>query len=286
MKLYALTGKSGTGKSFQALKLCRERGIDAMIDDGLLISGGSVLAGISAKRQATKIGAVMTAIFRKESHRMEVAGALAELDPASLLVIGTSDEMVDKIAEALEICDESLMPESDESAEEGRRERFRERIRIEDITTEAEREEAAHQRHDLGKHVVPVPSFELKHQFSGYFVHPLRTYRNRHRAAEPQPEKTVVRPSFSYLGDFSIEERVLGDIAEIICRESESVYDVSRVMAYKGEDSIKMSLAVELKLGCRVFDTAERLQWAIAREVEQMTAYEVDRVDIEVKDLV
>ena len=58
MKIYGLVGKSGTGKSYQAVNLCKEKNIESIIDDGLFICGNMVIAGISAKRQKTKYAAV------------------------------------------------------------------------------------------------------------------------------------------------------------------------------------------------------------------------------------
>ena len=69
MKVYALVGKSGTGKSYQAVNLCKELNIEAIIDDGLFIEGNDVVAGISAKRQATMIGAIKTALFTTDEHK-------------------------------------------------------------------------------------------------------------------------------------------------------------------------------------------------------------------------
>mgnify|MGYP004630530181 CR=1 FL=1 len=40
MEIYSFTGKSGTGKSYSAARICREKHIDAIIDDGLLIYRG------------------------------------------------------------------------------------------------------------------------------------------------------------------------------------------------------------------------------------------------------
>ena len=34
MEVYTLVGKSGSGKSFNAMEVCRAHGIDAIIDDG------------------------------------------------------------------------------------------------------------------------------------------------------------------------------------------------------------------------------------------------------------
>ena len=89
MKVYALVGKSGTGKSFQAMNLCRQMNIETIIDDGLFISGSNVVAGISAKRQKTKIGAIKTALFTDEKHRENVRAAIAKAAPASILLLGT-----------------------------------------------------------------------------------------------------------------------------------------------------------------------------------------------------
>lgn len=61
MKVYSLTGKSGTGKSYQAMNLCNEENIESIIDDGLFIYHSRVEAGISAKRQKTHVGAIKTA---------------------------------------------------------------------------------------------------------------------------------------------------------------------------------------------------------------------------------
>ena len=50
MKVYSFTGKSGTGKSYQAIRVAKEKGIPALIDDGLLIYKNKIVAGRSAKK--------------------------------------------------------------------------------------------------------------------------------------------------------------------------------------------------------------------------------------------
>ena len=66
MKVYALVGPSGTGKSHRARVLSREYGISLIIDDGLLVWDGKVLAGKTAKKAETKVGAIKTALFYEE----------------------------------------------------------------------------------------------------------------------------------------------------------------------------------------------------------------------------
>jgi len=122
MKVFALIGKSGTGKSFQAIGLCEREKIQCIIDDGLFISKGTVLAGKSAKRQATRVGAIKTALFASDDHRDEVMEKIAATAPESLLVIGTSDRMVDQITERLGLshADDRIYIESLTTTEERR----------------------------------------------------------------------------------------------------------------------------------------------------------------------
>ena len=103
MDVYTLVGKSGTGKSFHAMNLCKKLNIEAIIDDGLFIYKNTVIAGTSAKRAATKVGALKVALFNNESQRKEVADAIKEKNPASILVLGTSVGMVDRIISKLEL---------------------------------------------------------------------------------------------------------------------------------------------------------------------------------------
>jgi len=262
MKVYALVGKSGTGKSYQATKLCKRLGIESIIDDGLFIMG-NVMAGTSAKRQGTKIGAVKTALFTKEEHKETVCDAILNANPKNILLIGTSDAMVERIAARLEL------PAISDT------------IYIEDITSEEEREIAAEERNEHGKHVIPVPSFKLKRQFSGYFVDPLRIFRSHEK--ENEGEKTVVRPTYSYLGEYIISEKVMADICEIVAKDIDGITQISRISAEKYETGIVINLAIFVKYKTKIMDVARKLQAEIEKEVENMTAFNVERVNIEIR---
>ena len=87
MKVFGLYGKSGTGKSYHSMSLCKEFYLEAIIDDGLFIFGNRVLAGISAKRQNTKIKAIKTALFTEDEHCSEVRDMIREVDPPGILIL-------------------------------------------------------------------------------------------------------------------------------------------------------------------------------------------------------
>lgn len=266
MKVYSLTGKSGTGKSFQAINLCVEKNIESIIDDGLFIYENRVVAGISAKRQKTAVGAIKTALFTTDEHRDQVAEKIKEINPKSILIIGTSDKMAEKIVARL-----GIGP-------------IEERIYIEDITTEKEREIAKDQRYQQGKHIIPVPAPQLKRDFAGYFVDPFRFFRERNvQDKASRREKTVVRPTYSYMGDFYISDTVFTDIVNCVSQEFDAVSRVVGVYENTSPDNLIMEVVLCVKKGNNVWDTAKSFQRKVASVVSTMTAYNVVRIDIEVR---
>lgn len=267
METYGLVGKSGTGKSYVAIGLCRERGFDAIIDDGLFICENRIAAGVSAKREETKIGAIKTALFTKEEHCCSVKEKIREVSPRKILILGTSEGMIDKIAARLELP------------------AVTELIRIEDITTEEERELAKTQRQEMGKHVIPVPTFQLKRQFSGYFLDPLRMFRSLAGGRETA-EKTVVRPTYSYLGDYIVSDRVISDIVSLAARQYwKEIANVGRVFTDNGAEGIRIKVHLYMCRNVPLLSAAEEFQKKVVSQVEYMTAFNVLSVDIEIRGL-
>ena len=103
MEVVAFVGPSGTGKSHHAIGVAFDNKCDAIIDDGLLIKGTKILAGTSAKNEQNRIQAVKRAIFTEESHAKQVREALAKNDIKRLLIIATSDNMINKIVGRLQL---------------------------------------------------------------------------------------------------------------------------------------------------------------------------------------
>ena len=161
MDVIALVGPSGTGKSHHALIVAHKHKADAIIDDGILIKDGKILGGHSAKKEKSKIMAVRRAIFVLPGHAEEVRAAIQQSKPHRIMILGTSENMVQKIAKALQLPSIAKI------------------IHIEDVATKQEMEKAQFYRLKQGKHIIPVPTIELKPHFSGYLVDPLQTLLQR-----------------------------------------------------------------------------------------------------------
>ncbi|MBR3054103.1 MAG: hypothetical protein IKG59_08265 [Firmicutes bacterium] len=255
-----------------------------MIDDGLFVYHESLAAGKSAKREKTKTGAIKTALFTRDDHAREVADAIGRLAPESILVLGTSDKMADRITDRLGLP------------------RASEYIHIEDITTEEERELALKQRKQQGKHVIPVPTLQLKRDFAGYFLDPLKLIKQVRSATdrgvesiqetlriggkEPDSAKTVVRPTYSYMGDFIISDSVVTDIANCVADEVDGISEVVSVFENTEPDNLMLQVVVDMDRGAAIWSVAEEYQKKLSKVVEDMTAFNVVETDVEVRQLV
>lgn len=270
MKVIAFVGPSGTGKSYRSITVSRQHGADAIIDDGLLISHGKVVAGTSAKKEATKIASVKHALFMNRRQVKEISDALASSDIKCIMILGTSDGMVEKIARNLGIGEIS------------------EKIRIEDVATQKEMDMALHMRRYEGKHVIPVPTLEIKQDFSGYFIHPLRRFlKNRNEESnDGTADKSIVRPTFSYMGDYTISDNVIKAIAIYEANKIDGLHKVTNTSLRKTGHGVHIDMSVDLKYGYNLTAVSRQIQHTVQRNVEEHTSVNARRVNIIVKNLV
>jgi len=269
MKTYAFVGPSGTGKSYRAQMVASERGISYIIDDGLLIYENEILAGISAKKAPTKIETVRNALFQSEEQRKEIQDVLKKRKPDSILILGTSDEMVKRIAENLQI------------------EPVSETIYINDVATEEEMAMARNTRVTEGKHVIPVPTFELKKDFSGYLLDPLQIFKSKGKGKTPYvSEKSIIRPTFSYMGNYEISDSVFRQIIDIVAFKEEGINKISRAIIKKQgtqNDGLYIYIEVIIDFGYNISETIGSLKKTIVKEIEKMTSMNVLNMEIVVK---
>ena len=272
MDVIALVGPSGTGKSHRALVIAHKHKADAIIDDGILISDGKIIAGHSAKQEASRIMAVRRAIFILPGHAEEVRQAIEKVNPHRILVLGTSENMVHKIARALKLPAISQI------------------INIEDIASKADIEKAQFYRLKQGKHIIPVPTIELKPHFSGFLIDPVQSFFKRSSNKRRRlGEKSIVRPVFSYYGKLSIDDHAVAAIVRKVVLEGE-ITEISHVSVnhlYNGDEDmgLKISCSVALTYGNHIPTLITKTQRAVRQEVEYMTGMMVHEVDIVVKAL-
>lgn len=269
MKVYAFVGPSGTGKSYRAQMIAGTRNINYIIDDGLIIKENRIIAGSSAKKAGTKIETVKLALFSNPDQQEEVRNVIEKYKPESIMILGTSDNMVSKIAENLNF------PKISET------------IYITDVATEEEIEAARKMRVTEGKHVIPVPTFEIKKDFSGYLLDPLQIFKSKGRDEKPYiTEKSLIRPTFSYLGNYQISDTALRQIIEHIADKTDGIGSIFKIRINNAEEGITIYGDVSVRYGYDMVEVLKTLRNKIKREIEQLTAMYVESVHIVAKTII
>lgn len=268
IKVYAFVGPSGTGKSYRAQMVASEKNINFIIDDGLLIKDNEVIAGESAKKAPTKIETVKHALFYKDEEKEEIIKALKKYKPESILILGTSDGMVEKIAANLGL------PEISET------------IYISDVATQEEMETARRIRVTEGKHVIPVPTFEIKKDFSGYLLDPLQIFKTKGKGQQPYiSEKSIIRPTFSYMGNFTISDTVFRQILEYLASKTPGIYKIQKIRVDNFGEGAKLYMEVTVVYGFNLIDGIKQFKIKAKKEIEKLTAMNVEEFEVVVKNV-
>lgn len=262
----------GTGKSYRAQKIAYDNNIETIIDDGLLIKGSRVIEGVSAKTAKTKVQTVKAALFSTEKEQERIRNSIKKERVKSILILGTSDEMVKRIQENLKL------PKIEKT------------IYIQDVSTKEEMEEAVRIRRTEGKHIVPVPTFEIKKDFSGILLDPFqilkrgRKKNKKNKKENAGVERSVIRPAFSYFGKYTIKDKVFKDIIRLVCDRIKGITEISTIRIDKAQNSndIEISMNMEIAYGYNIEEMAEEMKIQSKKELEYMTSVNISMVNVKI----
>lgn len=270
MEVYALVGPSGTGKSHRAAQLAHKLGAELIVDDGLIIHNNQIVTGLSAKKQSTRIGAIKTALFMDEAHANNARNTIKELNVQKVLILGTSNKMVEKIAARLNLHE------------------IGEYIQIEQIASGKEIRKARTMRTQHSKHVIPAPAVEVRKSLPETIIDPLHVFLKRKGVKEHKSwlEQSVIRPTFTMYGKLFISPRALETIVTLSTTSHPSVRGIKRSHIHKNEQGLEISLDVILGGPQLVLGVAgHEIQQMVKQHVENMTGLNVNNVHVTVVGL-
>ncbi|MDR2747662.1 MAG: hypothetical protein LBB77_09485 [Treponema sp.] len=279
IKVFALVGESGTGKSFRAKLVAQRHGINYIIDDGLLIKDNRILAGHSAKTEKTFLAAVKAALFDDKTHRDEVARKLQTEKIRRVLILGTSEKMVNKIAARLQLPGPLKI------------------IKIEDIASQEEIETAIRTRKIEGKHVIPVPSIEVKRSYPNIFYDAIRVLRRKRKTTGISPagadlnpsrigpipkvlEKSLVRPEYFKRGKVLITEAALGQMVIHCVDEYNSDIKIKKITIKDDDMGYRLAITIDVPYGTQLGGNIHELQQYIIENIERYTNILIEEVNI------
>ncbi len=281
IQVYALVGSSGTGKSFRAKLLAEKIGVNYIIDDGLLIRGASILGGKSAKQEQNYIRAIKTALFTELEHRQKVIKVLQERKVKKVLLLGTSDKMVKKMGERLE-----LPP-------------IREIIKIEEIASKKDIENAIKSRKEEGKHIIPVPVIEVKRDYSQILSDSIRIFFKGSTKKPRVFEKAVVQPDFHTKsvvqqdtlegqgapGRVSISEAALTQMILHCIDEYDDEIEVKRIKVRTSRTGYGITLSIDVPYGKTLTGELHDLRTYIHDKIQMYTGIILDKLEISIDNI-
>lgn len=266
IEVYALVGKAGTGKSFRARLVADTYNIPAIIDDGLLIHEGKIVAGCSAKEKEHYIAAVKTAMFNDLAHREEMIRALSVAQFPRILLLGTSDRMI------LRNCLTLGLPEPIKI------------IRIEEIASREKIAEAMVARKTKGQHIIPLPVLEVKQAYPKLVAHAIKVWFD-HLVHPRQYEKTLVRPGYHRRGEVTISETALAQMLLHCVREKVPSVELRKIRIkpqLEGYD-VKLDLALAHAEGAA--HNCEELRDYTIRQIKNNTGITIHRLRLHIEDV-
>lgn len=266
IEVYAFVGPAGTGKSHRATHVARQNGIDYIIDDGLVISRGRILAGRSAKSEINRVRAIKRAIFEFPEHRDEVINYLTKHTPEKIMILATSTGMVDKITARLELSSPKRI------------------IYITDIATDEEIEAALRERREKKQHVVPAAKAQIQQNFAGKLVSQIRGFFKGRDKEESR--NTIVRPLFSFNGKVTIEPAAILAMCKKLLELGDHVRKIREIDLETDDDKIELNIELDLNLGnMSALSIAKTLQRKLRMGLSYFTGMEIRQVNIRVNEI-
>ncbi len=266
--VYGLVGRSGTGKSYHAKQVAAKNKIPLIIDDGLLIKGDKIIAGHSAKEAPNFMAAVKAAVFDDEDDKNIITSALLRENARKILIIGTSEKMVNKIASRLDLPEPKKI------------------IHIEEVSTPDDIETAMHIRFTEGKHVIPVPPIEITRSAPSIVFDSIRVKFGGVNHLKPQiSEKTIVKPEFSKPQEETLSEQNLQQMIKHSITEYDPVMKVKKVKGVRNPDRT-YSITITLLLPPRHYipSTISDLQQYVRDCLEKFGSIMVKSVSVEIEE--
>ena len=266
IEVLAFVGPAGTGKSQRASQVARQYDVSFVIDDGLVVSNGRIMAGKSAKSENNMLRAIRRAIFEYPDHRDEVMNFLADQAPCKIMIIATSKGMLTKIVDKLKLPSPARI------------------IEITDVASPEEIDNALRERREKKQHVVPVARAQIQRNFAGKLVSQLK---DLFKSKDKEDSRTVVNPPFSFDGRLTIEKEAILDMVRHLAATGTYVQKVHEISLETDGDALDIDVKLDIELrGRNVLFIARLLQKKISVGLSFFTGMEVKNINISVNEVI
>lgn len=96
-------------------------------------------------------------------------------------------------------------------------------------------------------------------------------------------EKSIIRPTFSYLGNFKISDTVFRQIAEYVAKKTEGIHRLSRTRVESTIGGMTIYMEVYVVFGYNIVNVLKEFKQKTKKEIERLTSMNVQEVSVMAK---
>lgn len=212
------------------------------------------------------MAAVKRAIFNDPKHADEMRKRIRQLRPRSILILATSEKMAERIVQTLELP------------------AIKQKIFIQDIAT-PEQIALARQMREDGKHVIPLPSIEVKKDLPNFWIDPLVNFFSKKKGGK-QEEKSIVRPKFSQLGTLTIAGSVIETMVRYVLWQYDELDHSARVQVEMNDYGVSIFCDMRIRFRQPIQLIIHDFQKDVTALIDELTSLSVVRIDIRITGVI
>ena len=147
-------------------------------------------------------------------------------------------------------------------------------INIDDVATQHEIEIAQRSRAHEGKHIIPVPSVEVKRNYPHIFFDSVKIFIRKNlrlKKSELFIEKSVVTPEFSDRGRISISESSLSQMVIHCVNEFDPSLRILKIIIRQDRHNFGINVILDIPYGTQITGKIHNLQKYILENIEKFT---------------
>jgi len=96
-------------------------------------------------------------------------------------------------------------------------------------------------------------------------------------------EKSIIRPTFSYLGNFTISDTVFRQIAEYVAKKTKGIHRLSRTRVESAISGTTIYMEVYVVFGYNIVNVLREFKQKTKKEIERLTTMNVQEVSVMAK---
>lgn len=116
---------------------------------------------------------------------------------------------------------------------------------------------------------------------------PLQIFKSKQTGKVYVSNKSIIRPTFSYIGKFTMAEKVFRDIVDKVVEKQEGIKKAEKVRIIRNEETNEIFLYIQIIFiyGFNIQKEVEEFRRKIYDDLEEYTQINIIGIDIKIKDI-